>query len=840
MTKKHLFTVLSAGLFVGISFFATPLVPHAQAAGFTVDSLGDGSDSNQGNGLCDDGSGNCTLRAAIQEVNALGGSGHTIGFASGGVITLSIQLPTIMAGVTIDGTTVAGASCDMNSRNLPVEIDLSSFHNPFVVNASSVTIKGLTMYHVNDSSTLVFYSGSSDGFVLCNNINTDTLGSQVAAVPSHINSQGISADRVDRLTIGLPGEGNVIGGSSTPISISNSSVVKLFGNVLGLNAKTDAALNPSVQQTGATFNGTSDITIGGPNPGEGNVISGMQEPSANSQGLSFDSSSDIVIQGNYIGTNNDGTVEFGNAAQGIEICGGAILCNGAGAGVSNITIGGPNPGEGNVISGNGIMSNGEGILAADATGVFILNNLIGTKAGGDEALPNENGINIQGGSNISILDNVISGNSSNGVAFSEGVNPLSNLTFLRNKIGVGLDGTTALGNKTGVALFGPSTLPLEIGSTTLVDANSIVNNTDYGMLVLSLSSDMQIKYNYIGVLSSGAAAPNGLGIVIVNTPFGHLTITKNLIKNNLGDGIVIFDSPLVGPFLPAASTNTIIDNVITGNGGLGIELADDQVPDLSFPVPDTNVGPNLNDLGDTDAGVNDYLNYPVINKVVETTPGNLDISYYLDVPAGTYRVELYKNPTNGLDPSFHGEGESLVYVDTVTTAGGMINRHVPVAVPGTVADVVTATATEDLGAGVYGKTSEFGTTVPGTGSGTAAGIDTGNTSILAPANGAYHLLGTNYLGSCVNADNDNATSIPGVFVGTGPCANDNDGLTLAAYYDAGDAVVLAPTMSAPGIINVWIDYNNNGDYLDLGEHVISQNTAGVIPPFVVPPANFQR
>lgn len=40
------------------------------AATFTVNSVGDTGDSNIGDGICADGTGNCTLRAAIEEANA--------------------------------------------------------------------------------------------------------------------------------------------------------------------------------------------------------------------------------------------------------------------------------------------------------------------------------------------------------------------------------------------------------------------------------------------------------------------------------------------------------------------------------------------------------------------------------------------------------------------------------------------------------------------------------------------------------------------------------------------------------------------------------------------------
>src|SRR5882762_7284479 len=40
------------------------------ATTFTVNSTGDGADSNLADGVCNDGTGACTLRAAIQQANA--------------------------------------------------------------------------------------------------------------------------------------------------------------------------------------------------------------------------------------------------------------------------------------------------------------------------------------------------------------------------------------------------------------------------------------------------------------------------------------------------------------------------------------------------------------------------------------------------------------------------------------------------------------------------------------------------------------------------------------------------------------------------------------------------
>ena len=60
----------------------------ASAAQFIVNSARDGVDANPGDGLCATAAGDCTLRAAIQESNALPGA--DVIFVPGAVYTLTI------------------------------------------------------------------------------------------------------------------------------------------------------------------------------------------------------------------------------------------------------------------------------------------------------------------------------------------------------------------------------------------------------------------------------------------------------------------------------------------------------------------------------------------------------------------------------------------------------------------------------------------------------------------------------------------------------------------------------------------------------------------------------
>src|SRR3990172_13077563 len=73
-------------------------VGPAQAATFVVDSTGDAADSVPGNGVCRAAGNVCTLRAAIEEANALAGA-DTINFsiapAGPQTIVLGSALPAI-------------------------------------------------------------------------------------------------------------------------------------------------------------------------------------------------------------------------------------------------------------------------------------------------------------------------------------------------------------------------------------------------------------------------------------------------------------------------------------------------------------------------------------------------------------------------------------------------------------------------------------------------------------------------------------------------------------------------------------------------------------------------
>jgi CSLREA domain-containing protein len=157
----------------------------AQAASFTVSSTADAVDANPGDGICETGAGNgiCTLRAAIQEANALPGDDTIV--LPAGTYTLSL------AGVDED----ASATGDLDiSSNLTIAgagaattiIDGGALDRVFQVGTpffdAAVTISGVTIRNgstaaslIKDGGGILVFSGPST-LTLNNSIVSGNLG----------------------------------------------------------------------------------------------------------------------------------------------------------------------------------------------------------------------------------------------------------------------------------------------------------------------------------------------------------------------------------------------------------------------------------------------------------------------------------------------------------------------------------------------------------------------------------------------------------------------------------------------------------------------------------------
>lgn len=118
----------------------------------------------------------------------------------------------------------------------------------------------------------------------------------------------------------------------------------------------------------------------------GNINDGIDIVDEVSLGAPVQGGQDNLIEGNEIGTNADGTAALPNGHQGIGLSDNAQFN----------TIGGAQPGAGDLISGNNSTVSGScGIYLSGNGDNLIQGNLIGTNAAGDAAIPNYQGILVQ-------------------------------------------------------------------------------------------------------------------------------------------------------------------------------------------------------------------------------------------------------------------------------------------------------------------------------------------------------------------------------------------------------------------------------------------------------------
>jgi len=396
-----------------------------------------------------------------------------------------------------------------------------------------------------------------------------------------------------------------------------------------------------------------------------------------------------TIAGNYIGTNPAGTIDLGNARNGIQIVDAAANTIGG-------TGGAPDR---NVVSGN----QGEGIRVdgANATGNMVRGNYIGTSASGMADLGNSaSGVFLRKAPANSVIQNLISGNDgfagvaicggTDGVAGQCGGLPSPGTTTSNasgnviqgNLIGTNALGTGALGNsQRGVSIDGaPNTL---VGGPLGGDRNVIsATAAGPGIVIANPGADNNlIRGNFVGTDINGTAplGNNGIGVLIADGS-GNVVSGKeedrtapNVIKHNAGAGI----------YLSATGQHEFRVNQIDANGGLGITGGEVLLN-----------GPNLTGASLTGGAV--------------TVVGNFS------GPAGTYTIDLYKS--GACDASGFGEGAQWFAAFTVNAVSiegptGFASFNITFPVSGvTAGQLVTAIATSGdqiTTPGATGTTSQF-------------------------------------------------------------------------------------------------------------------------------------
>jgi hypothetical protein len=450
------------------------------------------------------------------------------------------------------GTDVSGTH-PLNN-NTGVDVEGAAATNALI---GGTTADSRNLISGGNGSGVLFLNGGN-GVIEGNYIGTDISGAVALG-----NGAGVLIQNTSGVTVGetATGAGNLISGNGNGILLAGNATGNLIqGNLIGTDANGTHALGNLL---GVVFSGGGSNTIGGTSAAARNVISGNQN-----SGIDLAGSNGNLIQGNYIGTDVTGTVALGNQA-GVTVAG------------NNNTIGGSDPGAGNLISGNRV----DGIDVA-GTGNVIQGNLIGTDVTGTQAVANgTTGVSLNGASNTLVgglsgtQGNVISGQADGVDIVNGGSNQIEG-----NLIGTDASGTLALGNIRG--LFVRS-------SGNSIVGNVISGNRNNGLeLDLPGGSNNVVRGNFIGTDVTGSVAlPNsGVGIAIQTT--------GNLIGGTApGQGNVISGN-VVGVEIFLGSGNTIQGNYI-GTDVTGTSA----VPNLMGIL----VGAGANTIGGTAAGAGNLI-----------------------------------------------------------------------------------------------------------------------------------------------------------------------------------------------------------------------------------------
>ncbi|MGQ7844439.1 cadherin domain-containing protein [Granulosicoccus sp. 3-233] len=325
-------------------------------------------------------------------------------------------------GTTLDGNSALG------SQSSGILITGGASNNT-IGGLSTAGTGNLISGHASGYGISISLATSSDNIITGNLIGTNAAGDAPLA-----NLTGIYIDDATNTRIGgsLPGEGNIIAGNSDiGLNLQGTTTsATVQGNLVGTNSAGSLTLGNGDYGIHVR-DSTELVTIGGAAANEGNILSGNA-----TYGLSINGTTNVVVKGNYIGVDASGFVAIGNDLGGIQLSGAA----------SNTQIGGSGNGDGNLISGNA----GSGItLSNNADGNTISGNLIGLAVDGITLLGNLgygiaiNTSNNRIGGNTSSERNIISGNTSHGIAI---LSAADQNTLIGNRIGTDASDTIDLGN----------------------------------------------------------------------------------------------------------------------------------------------------------------------------------------------------------------------------------------------------------------------------------------------------------------------------------------------------------------------------------------------------------
>ena len=368
---------------------------------YTVNDTGDAGDATPGDGICMTPGGGCTLRAAIEEVNAAPGCANNIGFSVTDTINMSGAYPALAAAFTFNGPGAADLIIKRNTGgnyrilNIPL--------------GASATLNGLTLSNgLGDEGGAIRNAG-----VLTLNDCTLSGNATLGARPLTGGGAGIFNASTGLLTVNRCAlVNNTATGQTANVAAGSGGGGGGLGGAVynngGAVSITNTTLSGNQAIGGTGGNGTSGCCIAGGGSGGGNGGSG---------GTVLPTST-APTAGNFGGGGGGG---YG-AGFGTSGGGGGFLGGGGGNGSSSFSRNGAGGGGG--AAGGAIFQNGGTTTIVNST---IVNNTVTGGTGGTSSNASSiggNGSSRGGGiyneaGTISLKNSIVAGNSAQQTGFED-------------------------------------------------------------------------------------------------------------------------------------------------------------------------------------------------------------------------------------------------------------------------------------------------------------------------------------------------------------------------------------------------------------------------------------
>ena len=528
-----------------------------------------------------------SLRLAILRAND-GGPRDTIVFNIPGTGVHTIRppasgLPGIGQPIIIDGTTQPGYS---GTPLIEIDGTTSGNVNGLALNGGNSIIRGLAINRFAQAGLFIPSAG--------NTIEGNFIGTDPTGTLARPNAGGGIVVRGANNTIGgtTAGARNLISGNNNGgININTATATGnlVAGNLIGTNASGMAALangNNGINiHAGATRN-----TVGGSIAGARNIISGNQGSGIRIQDAATTGN---VVRGNYVGTNLGGTGAIPNGFNGVEF----------GFGTAGNTAGGPQPSDGNLISGNTAI--GLAFFTIGAGGNEALSNLIGTDVTGTQPLGNgSHGVYMQSNNNrvgslTVAIGNVIAFNGAYGVRVETGTGNaiVNNSIFSNGLMGIDLVPGGPTPNDPGDVDTGSNTLinfPV-LSSARTVGANVLVQ------VALSPTPVGQFQVHYY---TNTACDPtgNGEGQTLIGVSSGTGNGSNATLEASFSSALVPAGSFITATMTDASGNTSefsTCEQVDATAGSANLALTKTDSPDpvtvgapLTYLIAVSNTGPD--------------------------------------------------------------------------------------------------------------------------------------------------------------------------------------------------------------------------------------------------------